>query len=305
MELKGEAPDSLIAQLAARQHRVVSRKQLLRAGVGAEAIRHRVASKRLFAVHRGVYSVGTADPGPLGRFLAAVLACGEGAVLSHRSAAVLWRLLDDRPGPIEVTLPGKKTAARRGIRVHSTRSLPSDDTTSRLRIPCTSVERTLVDLAASRPDELERAVEQAFVLKLIGRTRMADVLGRSRGRTGTRTLRRLLAGLLPQLPATRSELERRFLKLVRAWGLPEPVVNRRRETHRVDFVWEKPRLVVETDGRGSHDNPFAYERDRERDLDLELAGWRVLRFSWRQVIERPEQVAEVIAARLSAAARAR
>src|SRR5688500_15763525 len=108
MERKRGARDPVIARLAARQHRLVGRKQLLRAGVGSEAIRHRVASNRLFAVHRGVYSVGIEDPGPYGRLLAAVLACGEGCVLSHRSPAVLWRLLGETPGPVEVTVPGKR-----------------------------------------------------------------------------------------------------------------------------------------------------------------------------------------------------
>jgi very-short-patch-repair endonuclease len=214
---------------------------------------------------------------------------------------VLWRVLEAKPGPIEVTVPGKKTRVRGAIRRHSTRSLPPAETTTRLRIPCTTVERLLIDLAATRSPELERAVEQAFVNRLIGRTRMLDALGRATGRTGTGQLRHLLAGLLPQLPFTRSELERRFLKVVANDNLPMPIVNRHREEHRVDFHWPASKLIVETDGRGVHDNPYAFEEDRRRDLDLELAGWHVIRLTWRQIAQQPERVLVLLRKRLTAA----
>jgi very-short-patch-repair endonuclease len=264
-------------------------------------IRHRVEAGRLFQLHPGVYSVGTADPGPLGHFLSAVFASGNRAFLSHRSAAVLCRVLEAKPGPIDVTVPGKKTRVRGAIRRHSTRSLPPAETTTGLRIPCTTVERVLIDLAATRSPELERAVEQAFVNRLIGRTRMQAALNRGNGRAGTGELRRLLAGLLPQLPFTRSELERRFLKLVANDDLPMPIVNRNREAHRVDFHWPASRLIVETDGRGIHDNPYAFEEDRRRDLDLELAGWHVIRLTWRQIAQQPERVLVLLRKRLTAA----
>jgi hypothetical protein len=296
-----EAPDVLIARLARRQHRVVGRRQLLAAGLGAGVIRHRLETGRLFQLHPGVYSVGTADPGPLGHLLSAVFASGNRAVLSHRSAAALWRLLEAKPGPIHETVPGTRTQRRNGILRHSTRSLPPAETTTRLRIPCTTVERVPIDLAALRSPELERAVEQGFVNKLIGRTRMQEALDRASGRTGTRQLKLLLAGLLPQLPFTRYELERRFLKLIASANLPMPVVNRHREEHRVDFHWPASRLVVETDGRGIHDNPYAFEADRRRDLDLELADWHVIRLTWRQIVEQPERVLALLRKRLTAA----
>src|SRR5262245_29122630 len=125
MGLQVEAPDAVIARLAGRQHRVVGRRELLAAGLGAGMIRHRLEAGRLFQLHPGVYSVGTADPGPLGHLLSAVLASGERAVLSHRSNATLWRLLEAKPGPIDVTVPGKRTRLRNGIRHHSTRGLPA------------------------------------------------------------------------------------------------------------------------------------------------------------------------------------
>ena len=291
----------LVARIAARQHRIVTRRQLLTAGLGAGQIRHRLENGRLFQVHPGVYAVGTADPGHLGHLLSAVFASGERAALSHRSAAALWRLLEARPGPIDVTVPGKRTQRRNGIHRHSTRSLPPAETTTRLRIRCATVERVLIDLAALRSPELERAVEEAFVNKLIGRTRMQEALDRSKGRAGTPQLRRLLAGLLPQLPFTRSELERRFLKLIASANLPMPIVNRHREDHRVDFHWPASKLVVETDGRGIHDNPYAFEEDRRRDLDLELADWHVIRLTWRQIAEQPERVLALLRKRLTAA----
>jgi very-short-patch-repair endonuclease len=296
---KVEAPDAFIARIADRQHRVVKRRQLLAAGLSAGMIRHRVESGRMFRLHPGVYAVGTADPGRLGHLLSAVFARGERAVLSHRSAAVLWRLLEAGPGPIDVTVPGKKAELRGGIRRHPTRSLPPADTTTQLRIPCTTVERVLIDLAAIRSRELERAVEEGFVKKLIGRTRMQDALDRAKGRAGTGQLKRLLGGLLPELPFTRSELERRFLKLVASANLPMPIVNRHREGHRVDFHWPASKLIVETDGGGIHDSPYAFEEDRRRDLDLELAGWHVIRLTWSQVAEQPERVLALLRRRIT------
>src|SRR5262245_8883418 len=132
---KREAPDALIARIAERQHRIVTRRQLLAAGLGGWQIRHRLENERLFRLHASVYSVGTADPGHLGHLLSAVFASGSRGVLSHRSAATLWRLLDAKPQPIDVTVPGKKAQLRTGIRRHSTRSLPAADTTTLQRIP--------------------------------------------------------------------------------------------------------------------------------------------------------------------------
>lgn len=271
------------------------------AGVGSEAIRYRLEAGRLFTLHRGVYAVGVPKVQPEGRWLAAVLACSATAVLSHRSAAAHLRLLRAEPGPVHVTVPGSTPKRRRGIVVHATRSLPRAETFTRLAVPCTSIERTIIDLAATedRPT-VERAVEQAFALRLVGRTRMAEALDRVNGRRGANQLRRLIRGLLDDLPQTRSELERRFLRLVHDAGLPAPLVNRHREGHRVDFAWPRAQLVVETDGRATHDNPYAFHNDRARDLDLELAGWHVIRLSWLQVVNEPEQVTKLLRRRAHA-----
>jgi very-short-patch-repair endonuclease len=295
--------EAVIVKLAARQHRVVARRQLLAAGVSSDAIRHRRENGRLHALYRGVYAFGIPQVDRRGQWLAAVLACGDSAVLSHRSAAAHLGLLDSVPGPVEVTVPRAGSRSRQGILLHATRSLPGAEVVRRHAIPCTSVERTLVDLAASEPlGRLERAVEQAFALHLLGRTRMAEALTRANGRQGVAALGKLLSGLLDDLALTRSELERRLLRLVGDACLPTPEVNRHREGHRVDFQWPEHRLVVETDGRATHDTPYAFHRDRARDLDLELAGWHVIRLSWSQVVEEPERVAALLRARLARSA---
>ncbi len=208
-------------------------------------------------------------------------------------------MLDPVPGPVHVTVPGSTPRNRRGIVIHSTRSLPRAEVITRLGIPCTSVERTLIDLAGTESAEtLARAVEQAFALRLVGRTRMREALARAAGRRGVTALERLLRGLLDDLPSTRSELERRFLHLVRDAALPSPIVTRHQASHRVDFAWPHARLVVETDGRATHDNPYAFHTDRARDLDLELAGWHVIRLSWPQIADDSDRVAALLAATL-------
>jgi very-short-patch-repair endonuclease len=161
------------------------------------------------------------------------------------------------------------------------------------------VERTLIDLA--RDPGLERALEQAYALRLIGRTRMAEALDRAKGRAGVSELRKRMSRLIDDLPLTRSELERRFLTLVAEHALPAPEVNRRKASHRVDFLWRERDLIVETDGRATHDNPYAFPEDRKRDLDLELADVHVLRFSWWQITDDAERVARLLRRRLTPA----
>jgi very-short-patch-repair endonuclease len=178
-----------------------------------------------------------------------------------------------------------------------TRTLDDADVASCNRIPCTSLARTLVDLAGVVPPRvLRRALEQALILRIFDRGPLDAALARSNARRGMGTLRRLLAEFAYEPAFTRSELERAFLELVRRAGLPSPVVNAFITGHEVDFHWPAHRLVVETDGGATHANAFAFERDRQRDLDLELEGWHVLRISWRQVIQEPHRVAAILRA---------
>jgi very-short-patch-repair endonuclease len=231
--------------------------------------------------------------------MAAVLACGDAAVLSHRSAAALWDL---RPpvASVDVTVPRGRTVQPAGIRIHETRSLEAVERTESQGIPCTSVTRTLLDLAAVvTPRVLDRALEQSMVLRLYDHRAMIRLLGEASGRRGAGVLRRCIAKLAEDPPDTRSELERRILDLIRDSGLPRPAVNIRIAGYEVDFCWRDERLIVEADGRRTHDTPQAFERDRQRDLELTSGGWLVLRVTWRQVVDRPEQIVAALRGRLA------
>ena len=283
--LDGPPPWQAAAELAARQWGVVSVEQLRALGFGRSAVTRRVRAGRLHRLFRGVYAVGHAHLGREGRRLAAVLACGEGAVLSHRSAASHWGLLDTQSARVDITAPRSRDGVP-DIRLHSARSLTAHDTTTHEGMPITSVARTLLDLAATtRPDRLERSLAQAERLQLYDGTAIAEVLSRSNGHRGRAALTRATAQE-PKL--TRSELEANFLELVRQAGLPEPQSNLPLIAHdhprlEPDFYWPTCRLVVETDGWETHRTRSAFKRDRRRDAALVAAGWRVMRFTYDDV----------------------
>jgi very-short-patch-repair endonuclease len=290
-------PDLAIAELAERRHGVVSRRQLLAAGVTDRMIRRRVERRQLYRVHSGAYSV-TKHPTAFGLFIAAVFACGESAVLSHGSAAALWDLRPRRGARVDVLVSNSGRPEQRGIRIRTTRSLHPAEVASHHGIPCTSVARTIVDLGATlKTPELRRVLERALILRLFDRRALDAALERATGRRGTGILRRVLEGL-DDTPPTRSELERRFLQLLRDASLPSPITNGQVNGYEVDFHWPDARLIVETDGRATHDNPFAFERDRQRDFDLSLAGWTVIRITWRQLRDEPERVIALLHAKL-------
>ncbi len=182
--------------------------------------------------------------------------------------------------------------------MHTTRGLHPADVTSHHAIPCTSVARTLVDLAATNDAAfLQKLLERSMVLRLFDRTALDATLARANGRRGTGTLRRLLEDL-DEAPPTRSELERRFLDLIRSASLPSPITNGLIDGYEVDFHWPDKKLIVETDGRATHDNSIAFERDRGRDLDLKPAGWEVIRITWRQIRDEPDRVIALLRAKL-------
>lgn len=211
--------------------------------------------------------------------MAAVLAGGRRAVLSHRSAGALWGLLRWE-GTIDLTIPSKRHR-RPGLAFHAA-DLPADETTSRAGIPTTTVPRTLLDLAAvlSRP-RLERAVGQAEVLRLTDALGVPVLLDRHPGRRGTAALWQLIGATTATV--TRGELEARFLAFAERAGLPRPSTNVAIEGFEVDCAWLGRRLVVELDGHASHATRRAFEQDRERDRVLTAAGWRVVRVTWRQL----------------------
>jgi very-short-patch-repair endonuclease len=263
--------------------------QLRRCGLTDRGIDHRLATHRLQRLWRGVYAFGHQELRPEGRLIAAVFACGTGAVLSHRSAAAHWELIQAVPGPIDVTVPAHSGRPRRpGVRIHCVRGLDAQDVTTKDGIPITTPAKTLVDLNAAAPDRLvERAYEQAQIRRLVTFDAVVDALERAVGRK-TKALSRLVAAEHRITTITRSELEERFLGLVRRGGLPEPQVNARLAGYEIDFLWREQRRVVEVDGHAYHATREATTRDRRKDDDLEAAGYRVTRFTADQILHDPE-----------------
>ncbi len=292
--------DVLISRLAERQHGVVSLPQLQFLGLSARAVRDRVAAGRLTRIHRGVYAVGHGRLTIRGYWMAAVLAYGPKAVLSHRSAAALHGIRPDNRAKTDVTVPGRSVRQRPGIQVHVSTTLEPADITEIDGIPCTSLARTLLDLAEVIDRQgVERAVSQAEVNRVFDLRAVEDVLVRAAGRRGAAVLRSVLAQYDgPTL--TDKELEERFLALCRGASLPSPAVNAwitldGGVAYKVDFLWRAERLAVETDGWGSHGTRQAFESDRRRDRRLRLAGWDVVRFTWRDVEHEPGEVTAVLA----------
>ncbi len=271
MDAKVARSDARVAEIAGRQHGVISIGQLRRAGITRDAVRRRLETGRLHRIHRGVYAVGHPGISRHGGWMAAALACGEGAAVSHRSAAELWGLLMPNEGPIDVSVLGTAGRARRsGLRVHRRASLVAVQVIRRHGIPVTKPGQTIADLrGAVSPRELRRAIRQANVLGLP----IGPEAGRDR---------------------TRSDLERAFLRICRRRRLPAPEVNVRVGPHLVDFLWRSRRLVVETDGYRYHRGRQAFRDDRTRDLDLRSRGFEVLRLSEEQIDDEPERVAEAL-----------
>jgi very-short-patch-repair endonuclease len=272
-----------IGRLAEGQYGLVSRAQLLELGLGRRAIEHRIDLRQLRPIYRGVYV--TFAPRLLtrnGRWMAALLSCGPGAVLSHRAAAALWGI---RGGtPIEITVP-RALHRRRGIRVHRA-DLPADEITSHLGIPTTTVPRTLLDLSAViHRDALRSAMRQAEQLRLTDPLTLADLLARYPRKPGSANARWLIEQRNAGLGIVKSELEERFQAFLLNAGLSRPTTNARIGDIEVDCMWRAQRLIVELDSRAFHDVTDAFETDRLRDRRLEAAGWRVVRVTWRQLHE--------------------
>ncbi|HZA90581.1 MAG TPA: DUF559 domain-containing protein [Solirubrobacterales bacterium] len=289
-----------LRRLAAGQHGVVTRSQLLEAGLRSGAIDWRMQAGRLRPLHRGVYLVGPVAP-PLAREMAAVLAAGPRAVVSHRTAASLWQLVPSLPDGrvVDVIVVGRNPSPRRGVRVHRVRSMGRDEVRTFKHVPITTPARTILDLAAEIPPrELEQAVAEAERRKLAEARHLLALVARYPRRHGTRALNRMLkGGGEPAL--TRSEAEERFLALVRRAELPEPEANARLAGYEVDFLWRAARLVVEVDGFAYHSDRAAFERDRRRDAELAAGGHRVIRVTWRQIVDEPIAVAARIAQALA------
>jgi predicted transcriptional regulator of viral defense system len=294
-----------IAEIVRRQHGVVALEQLNARGLASDAVRKRAGAGRLHRVHRGVYSPGHPDLLTRnGRFMAAVLACGPGAVLSHRSAAALHDLRLSTRANVDVTAPGSRGRGRPGIRGHSGATLAGYDVTLIDTIPTTTLARTLLDVAddATRR-EIERACDQADIQCRLDMNAIDDVLRRAGGRRGAVKLAAVLAVHRLGSTLTRNELEERFLAICRDAGLAPDAVNvwipyPEGGGAEADFLWRGQRLIVEVDGRNVHTTRRAFEHDRRRDQRLAILGYRVIRFTWRQVMFEAAHVVATLAALL-------
>jgi len=287
--------DQLIAALAERQHGIVATWQLLDLGMSRGAIQHRVAQGRLHRIHRGVYAVGHRKLTRHGHWMAAVLACGPDAMLSHRSAAALWGI-GQGSYKIDVTTPHSKRS-RKTIRTHAARLHPEDRDT-RDGIPVTSVARTILDLAARLShNALTSLIEDSdrrgrFDLKALDRA-----VARRPRVAGTARLRAVLSAYRGAAD-TRSKLERDFRRLISRAGLPEPQFNVLVAGVLVDVWWPQWKLVVELDGEPYHANPRAFESDRIRDATLQKVDQRVLRVTGDRLDTAPAAVlADILALR--------
>jgi very-short-patch-repair endonuclease len=276
MGAKRNTPDARAAQIAASQHGVLTRRQLEEAGLGSKAITIRVRKGQLRRVHQGIYAFGAFPLTHRQRWMAAVLACGEGAVLSHSSAAALWGLLRPIDGPVHVAIPTQqKRRSRQGIRLHRCPSLVQRGLlTRRHNIPVTTIQRTIDDLEGTVPPYLFRRARRQAELKGI----------HLRGAEGIRQ---------------RSDLEEAFLALCVRCCLPSSETNVKIGRHEVDFLWREPKLVVEIDSFLYHQGSVSFHEDHARDLDLRQGGYTVLRFTEKQLENEPDRVAADVAAALS------
>jgi very-short-patch-repair endonuclease len=287
--------DHEISAIATRQGGVIAHAQLIALGVREGAIRHRVRTGRLHAVpgHRGVFFVGHTARNDRTRLWAAQLAIGPESAISHRSAAALWGLRRTAIAYVEVTVPGP-SRRRSAIRVHRTTGLPGADVEEIDGLRVTSVARTLLDLGAVTPLRVvERAFDQADVLRLLDMAAVGRVLQEGTYRPGASKLGRVAARATTGTSITETDLEELMLAIIRRAGLPEPVCQHPVLQYRPDFCWPARRLIAEADG-SAHDTPSGRLHDARRDVELQNAGWRVLRFPKRVILGEPAYVADAV-----------
>jgi very-short-patch-repair endonuclease len=299
MGTEGDRPDleARLATLASRQFGVVTRAQLRRLGVGEHGIAERVRTQRLHRIHRGVYAVGHRALRPEAFRMAAVLACGPGAVLSHAAAAAHLGIRPSSATRIDVSVPARSGRRHRpGIRIHRCGRLDRSDVAVYEGIPTTTVARTLLHLADQLSEQsLKRTIDEAEYRRLLDMTAVIAAVRRNPGRSGGRLLR--AAGGAAEL--TRSVLEDRFLELVRRRGLPRPLVGAHVEGYELDFYWPGARLVVEIDGFQAHGTRSRFEADRLRDRRLWRRGLQTMRLTASALRYDEDEIAADLEAALS------
>jgi very-short-patch-repair endonuclease len=299
MSSTGHTPlDRAIGAMATRQHGVVAIWQLRALGLGARGVAHRVAAGKLHPVHRGVYAVGHKILKTEGNWMAAVLACGPRAALSHHDAAELHgiRRRGSARTYVDVTVPTRAGRKRDRIRVHAGGALRAQDVTIVDAIPCTSVARTLLDLAdISDQHAVNRDVERAEHARLFHLRAVDELLARSNGRRGVTRLRTAIDRWQPTI--TRNDMEDAFLTICEHINAPRPRVNVwiPAVEKEVDFMFVEQRVIIETDGYEDHGSRQARERDNRRDRQLRGLGWRVEHFTWREIVHEPDTVAAALA----------
>jgi hypothetical protein len=279
--------------LVREQHGVVARRQLMVLGYTRREIEQRLHNGRLHHISHGIYAVGRRELPPRGRWMAAVLACGDGAMLSHRSAAQLWGIGFEEKKRIDVTVRRRTAIRRKGIKVRARPSLDAGAVVIRLGIPVTHPVQTLIDLATElRIMRLERAVNEADRLDLVDPETLRGALDGHVGMPGVKTLRTMLDRHTFRL--SDSDLEILFRPLALAAGLPLPLTKHRVLGFEVDFWFPDHGLVVETDGLRYHRTPAQQARMVKRDQKHTAAGLRVLRFTHWQIAHAPNEVTDVL-----------
>jgi len=273
-------------RIASARHGVVTRAELLSAGVSRQEIASRLQSGGLIRVHRGVYRVGHRAPSIEASYLAAVLAAGEGALLSGRAAAHLLGLTKGTTPPPEVITRTQRRIE--GVTTHRSRTLNARDATTVRGIPVTTVPRTLVDIASDLSlNALARACHEAGVRYDTTPKAVEAILTRRPNNPGAKKLRRVIHG---DVKVTLSKLEARFLELLRDAGLPLPETNRPAGGRRVDCRWPEHQLTVELDGYRFHNSRFSWEQDRHREREARARGDDFRRYTWSDVAENPTQM---------------
>lgn len=290
----GEIATAEIRQLAERQHGVVARRQLLELGLGRDLIRERVRTGRLIELHRGVFAVGHRRIGLRGEWMAASLACGPRAYLSHGSAAHLWGIRGSRRPHEVLRVSGHRKP--HGVWLHQTRSLPDEDATVKAGIPVTTIERTIMDMAG-RLDErqLEHMIVNADRSGGLHWDDLQRVIEEGNGRKGLRRLRRVAMRIDPRAADAVSPLEVDFFSLCQKAGLPLPQVNVLVEGNLVDFYWPAAKLIVETDGYAYHNDRAAFEKDHEVTVALAATGYKVLRATYHMLKSDPRTFLALVA----------
>jgi len=283
-----DATDRRIAAIASRQHAVITRRQLLDLGLTKREIDYRIQIGRLHRLHRGVYAVGHRPVSPYAHTLAAVLACGPGAVLSHSSAATLWGITRHWSRPLEVT--ARSDRQRPGLRTHRSKTLSRCDITEHYGIPVTSPARTLLDNADRLTDlALGRAANDLRRARYLNLADLAELLNRHSPTKASKRLRGQLAH--PERAPTRSELEDAFQIFADGRGLPEFLVNTQVACHEADIYFPAHKLVVELDSHEYHGGRHQFELDRDRDADLLAAEIATVRITWERMNLGPEREA--------------